>query len=77
MVSVMATGSAVFGSCAGEINVSVKLKNAAVFPCCGWKYLRLFCGGKAAEDWRWRWVMVSGIGGRLGLFEGYGRIKSP
>ena len=24
---------------------------------------------KAAKDWRWRWVMVPGIGVRFGLFE--------
>ena len=42
MVSVMAAGSAVFGSCAGGIDVSVELKNADKLLCYGEKQLRLF-----------------------------------
>ena len=65
MASVMATGSEVFGSCVGEINVSVELKNEDGWLCVGLKYFRFVLAGKAAQDWQWRWVMVPGIGCRL------------
>jgi len=70
MVSAMAIGSEVFGSCVEEISISVEIESRGDLLCCGWKYLRLILVKKAAQDWRWRWVMVSGIGCRLGLFEG-------
>ena len=36
--SVMAIGSEVFGSCVGEIDVSVGMENRGVWLCCGWNY---------------------------------------
>jgi hypothetical protein len=63
--TVMAIESEVFGSCVGEINVSVEKKNRGAWLCCGWKYLRFVLAGKAAQDWRWRWAMVPGIGGHF------------
>jgi hypothetical protein len=66
----MAIGSEVFGSCVGGMFVSAELKNRGAWLCCGWRYLSFIRGGKAAQDWRWRWEMVPGIGGRFGLFEG-------
>jgi len=68
--SVMATGSGVFSSCVEEIDVSGELKNEDSWLRCGWKYMKLFWGGKVAQDWRNRWVMVPGIGG---LFQSLGR----
>ena len=62
MVSKMAIENEVFGSCVGEINVSVEIENGGALLCYGWKYLRLIFVKKAAQDWRWRWVMVPGIG---------------
>jgi hypothetical protein len=62
MVSVMAIESEVFGRCVEEIFVSVVVKYGDAWLCCGWKYLRLFWGGKVAQDWRRRWLMVPGIG---------------
>ena len=49
MASVTAIESEVFGSCVGEIFVSVELKNAGVLLCCGWKYVRFILAGKAAQ----------------------------
>ena len=68
MASVMAIGSEVFGSCVGEIDVSVEIENSDVWLCCGWKYLVFILAGKAAQDWQWRWTMVPGIGGHFGCF---------
>ena len=70
MASVMAIGSEVFGSSVGEINVSVEKKNRCDRLCCGLKYLRFILVGKVAQNLRWRWEMVPGIGCRFGLFEG-------
>ena len=50
MVSVMATESEVFGSCVGEIDVSVGMENRGVWLCCGWQYLGCFGAGKVAQD---------------------------
>ena len=66
----MAIESEVCGSCVGEIDVSVEVENRGVWHCCGWKYMRLFWGGKVAKDWRNGWIVVPGIGSRLVLIEG-------
>ena len=58
----MAIGSEVFGSYDEEIDVSVKLKNGVAWIRCGWNYLGFVLAGKAAQDWRNRWVVVPGIG---------------
>ncbi len=49
--------------------------------CCGCKYLRFILAGKAAQNSRYRWVMVPGIGyafkcflDTLGVIE---ELKSP
>ena len=42
MISVIAAGSAVFGGCAVEMDVSVELKNADKLLRYGEKWLRLF-----------------------------------
>lgn len=66
----MAIGSEVFGSCVGEINVSVEIKNRSVWLCCGRKYLRCFGGGESvsglaaqvgdgAKYWRALWVLLA------------------
>jgi hypothetical protein len=47
MASVKAIGSEVFGSCVGGIDVSVEVEYGDDWLCCGWKYVRLFWGGKA------------------------------
>ena len=57
----------VFGSCVGEIDVSVEIVNRSVLLCCGRKYLGFILVGKVAQNRRCRWVMVPGIGSRLGL----------
>ena len=36
MASVMAIESEVFGSCDGEIDVSVGMENRGAWICCGW-----------------------------------------
>ena len=69
MVSVMAIRSEVFGSCVKEIDVSVEVKYEGRWLCCEWKYLRFLLVEKAAQDWRWRWEMVPGIGGCFWCFE--------
>ena len=61
-VSVMVIESEVFGSSVGEIVVSVEIENRDIWLCCGWKYLRFILAGKAAQNRRWRWEMVPGIG---------------
>jgi hypothetical protein len=68
MASVMAIGSEVFGSCVGEIDVSVEVENKGFWLCCGWKYMRFILAGKGAQDWRWRWEMVPGIGSAFKCF---------
>ena len=50
MASVMAIESDVFGSCVGEIDVSVGMENRGVWLCCGWNYLVISWEGKAAQD---------------------------
>ena len=45
----MAIKSEVFGSCVGEINVSVEIKNRGVWLCCGRQYLRCFGGGESGS----------------------------
>ena len=68
MASVMATGSEVFGSCVGEIDVAVGMENRDAWLCCGWKYLRIIFGGESAlrmavevgdgaRYWRALWVL--------------------
>ena len=59
----MATESEVFGSCVGDIFVSLEQKNVVVWLCCGLIYLGFILAGKAAQCLRWRWEMVPGIGG--------------
>ena len=59
---VMEIKSEVFGRCVEEIDVSVEFKNGYILFCCEWKYLRFLLVEKAAQDWRWRWEMVPGIG---------------
>ena len=56
----MAIGSEVFGSCVEEIDVEVECGGA--WLCFGREYLSFICGGKAAQNWRWRREMVPGIG---------------
>ena len=51
-------------------NVSVEIENRDIWLCCGWNYLGFILTVKAAQDWRWRWAMVPGIGWRFGVFEG-------
>ena len=70
MASVMAIGSEVFGSCVGEIDVSVEIENRGAWLCCGLIYLGFILAGKVLRDWLWRWELVPGIGGRFGVFEG-------
>ena len=48
MASVMGTGSEVFGSSVGEIDVLVEIENRDVWLCCGCKYLRIIFGGESA-----------------------------
>jgi hypothetical protein len=50
MVSVIAAGSEVSGSCVGGIFVSVEIKNRGIWLCCGYKYLRFILEGRAAQD---------------------------
>ena len=77
MASVMAIESEVFGSCVGEINVSVEVENRGGWLCCGWKYLRFVLAGKVAQVWRNRWVVVPGIEGNLGALGVIEEIKCP
>ena len=81
MVSVMATESEVFGSCVGEIDVSVGMENRGAWLCCGWDYLRIALAGKVVQNRRGRWEMVPGIEsafrcfiGTLGVIE---ELQSP
>ena len=59
----MAVVSEVFGSCVGEIDVSVVVKCGGTCLCCEQKYLRFILASKAAQYLRWKRAMVSGIGG--------------
>jgi hypothetical protein len=49
MVSEMAIENEVFGTCVGEIDVSVEVEKSEVWLCCGWKYMRFNFAGKAAQ----------------------------
>ena len=77
MPSVMAIRSEVFGSCVGEIDISVEVENGDVLLCCGWKYLSFIEAVKAAQDSLRRWAMVPGVRWRLGAFGLIEEIKSP
>jgi hypothetical protein len=61
----MAIGSEVFGSCVGEVNISVEIENSGFWHCCEQKYLRFILASKAAQYLRWKREMVPGIGGRF------------
>ena len=54
--SVMGIVSEVYGSCVGEIDVSVRMENRGVWLCCGWNYLSFI--------WQEKWLKISGGGGR-------------
>ena len=62
----MAIRSEVFGSCVGEIDVSVEIVNRGIWLCCGLIYLGFILAGKVAQDWRRKCEMVPGNGGRFG-----------
>ena len=49
MASVMEIKSEVFGSCVGEIDVSVEQKNEVVWICCWLKYLGFILGAKSGS----------------------------
>ena len=66
----MATESEVFGSCVGEIDVSVEVENRGGWLYCGWIYLGFTLPQKGAQYLRWRLEMVPGIGGCFGRFGG-------
>ena len=50
MISVMAIGSEVFGSCVGGIDVSVVLNNADGWLCYGLILVRLLAAQKGAQS---------------------------
>ena len=71
MASVMATGSEVFGSCVGEIDVAVGMENRDAWLCCGWKYLGYFREAKRLKlgSGGERWCQVSDtVLGALGVY---------
>jgi len=68
MVSEMAIGGEVFGSCVGEIDVLVEIVNRGIWLCCEWSSFRFIWAGKAAQDWLQRWVRVPGIGSAFRCF---------
>ncbi len=39
--------------------------------CCLAEIFEVYCCGKAAQDWQWRWAMVPGIGY---CFEAFGDV---
>ena len=47
MVSEMAIGGEVFGSCVGKIDVLVEIVNRGIWLCGGLNYLRFILTGKA------------------------------
>ena len=71
----------VFGRCVKEIDVSIEAEYKGEWLCCEWKYLRLIWEAKAAQNRRYRWVMVSGIGCTFKCFldtlGGIEELKSP
>ena len=73
----IATGGEVFGSCVGEIDVSVLVKYGEACLCCGWKYLGFILARKAFQYLRWKREMVPGIGYCFGCFWRVLRNKSP
>ena len=70
MASVMAIEREVFGSCVGEIFVSVVVKYGDAWLCCEWSYFLFTWASKGAQNLRWKWEMVPGIGVCFGLFDG-------
>ena len=62
MVSDMAKGSEVFGSCVGEIDVLVEIVNRGIWLCCEWSSFGFIWAEKAVQDCVRRWMMVPGIG---------------
>jgi len=77
----MAIESEVLGSCIEEIDVLVDAKYEGRWLCCEWKCLKFIWEAKAAQNRRYRWVMVPGIGcafkcflGTLGVIK---EFKSP
>ena len=77
MSSVTASGSEEFGRYVVDVNISVALRNGDSWLCCGWKYLRLFWGGKEAQYLRWMGEMVPGIGGHFGALGVVKEIRRP
>ena len=73
----MAIESEVYGSCVGEIDVSVGMENRGVWLCCGWNYLRFILAvkwlkiGSGCGQWC---QVLEAVWGLLGLIE---EIKSP
>ena len=49
MVSVMAIGSEVFGSCVGGIDVSVEVEYGDDWLCCGWSSFLIYLGVKSGS----------------------------
>ena len=64
----MAIVSEVFGSCVGEIEVSVEGLNSESVLYYGLKYLRLTLAEKAADYLRQRLEMLPGIGSAFRCF---------
>jgi len=52
----------VFISVVRQIDVSSELKNEDGWFCCPMNYFRFIWARKEAQFWRWRWVMMPGIG---------------
>jgi hypothetical protein len=77
MVSAMAIGREVFGSCVGEIDVLAEIVNRGIWLCCEWSYFRFIWVSKGAQNLCWRWEMVPGIGGRFGALGNIEETKSP
>ena len=61
--------SEVFGRCVEEIDVSVEVEYEGEWLCCGREYLSFIWEAKAAQNRRYRWVMVPGIGYLLSFFK--------
>jgi hypothetical protein len=68
MTSVMAIKSEVFGSCVGEINVSVEIENRDTWFCCALIYLGFILEGTVSQDWLLSVVTVPGIGRHFRCF---------
>jgi hypothetical protein len=63
--------SEVCGNCVEEIDVYVEVEYAGESLCCGREYLMFIRVVKAAQNLRWWWGMVPGIGWRFGRFGSY------